>query len=201
MLPSEVVAFYAAGALNFACAISPPSNFDDESAAADIFGPDEGWGDEDVEPAVASRDLVDGGEVRLDSDDRIGAEEPVIAQAPVGIPSPSQPTAIEVALHWLTHLPYRSWCKWCVSAKRQNAPHHNLPNHSREVPLLVADYCYVRDARDEDLLTCFVGRLYPSKAIFASACDQKGADDPVVKRLSNFIKESGLSKMVYKTDQ
>ena len=113
-MPSEVVAFYAAGALNFACAISPPSNFDDESAAADLFGPDEGWGDEDVEPAVASRDLVDGGEVRLDSDDRIGAEEPVIAQAPVGIPSPSQPTAIEVALHWLTHLPYRSWCKWCV---------------------------------------------------------------------------------------
>ena len=38
-------------------------------------------------------------------------------------------------------------------------------------------------------------------AIFASICDQKGADDPVVKRLSRFIKESGLSKMVYKTDQ
>ena len=46
-----------------------------------------------------------------------------------------------------------------------------------------------------------MGRLYPSKAIFASACDQKGADDPVVKRLSNFIKDSGISKMVYKTDQ
>ena len=54
---------------------------------------------------------------------------------------------------------------------------------------------------DPDNVPRLLGRLYPSKAIFASACDQKGADDPVVKRLSNLIKESGLSKMVYTTDQ
>ena len=84
---------------------------------------------------------------------------PIIVQTPVGMPSPPKPTAIEVALHWLTHLPYRSWCRWCVSAKRRNAPQHGLPSHSREVPLLVADYCFLRDARDEDLLTCSVGQV------------------------------------------
>ena len=81
--------------------------------------------------------------------------------------------------------------------------------HLTKLPKLVgatslyfgADYCFIRDVDDPDNVPCLVGRLYPSKAIFASACDQKGADDPVVTRLSHLIKESGLSKMVYKTDQ
>ena len=141
---------------------------DDEAAAAELFGPDEGWEEDGGEPAVASGDVADGGEVRLDNVDEVVDEEPVIAQAPVGIPSPAIPSPEEVAQHWLTHLPHRSWCRWCVSAKRRNAPHHNLPNHSQEIPLLVADYCFVRDARDEDVLTCFVGRLYPSSPDFNS---------------------------------
>ena len=107
----------------------------DESELADLFGPDDGFGNEDDQPlpAVASRDIVDGGDLRIDDDDVAVSEEPVIAQAPVGIPSPAQPTAAEIALHWLTHLPYRSWCRWCVSAKRRNAPHHSLPGHTREI--------------------------------------------------------------------
>ena len=138
-------------------AVSPQIDVSDEAAAADLFGPNECGDDGDGdEPAVASRDVADGGEIRLDSAADDGVEES-IAQTPVGLSSPAKPSAIEVALHWLTHLPYRSWCRWCVSAKRRNAPHHSLPTHSREIPLLVADYCYLRDARDDDLLTCFVG--------------------------------------------
>ena len=181
-------------------AVSPSINLDDEAAAADLFGPDE-WGDGDGnEPAVASRDASDGGEVRLDSAADEGIEES-IAQTPVGLPSPSKPTAIEVALHWLTHLPYRSWCRWCVSAKRRNAPHHSLPTHSREIPLLVADYCFLRDHRDEDLLTCFVGRLYPSRALISIPCDSKGVDDYAVGRLSSFLKDCGINRLVHMCDQ
>ena len=184
------------------CAVSP-SHVVDESEVADLFGPDDGFGDEDGQPlpAVASRDVVDGGDLRIDDDDNAAVDEPVIAQAPVGIPSPAQPTAIEIALHWLTHLPYRSWCRWCVSAKRRNAPHYSLPRHSREIPLFVADYCFVRDSRDDDLLTCFVGRLYPSRALIAIPCDVKGPDDYAVGRLVSFLRDCGVKRLVYMSDQ
>ena len=46
-----------------------------------------------------------------------------------------------------------------------------------------------------------VGRLYPSRAVFATACDSKGADDESVGRLATFFSEAGLPKLVYKTDQ
>ena len=43
----------------------------DESELADLFGPDDGFGNEDDQPlpAVASRDIVDGGDLRIDDDD------------------------------------------------------------------------------------------------------------------------------------
>ena len=88
-----------------------------------------------------------------------------------------------------------------VFGRRNNTPHRTSRSGRRNLPLFCADYCFIRDVDDPDNVSCLVGRLYPSKAIFASACEQKGADDPVVKRLSNFIKESGIWKMVYKTDQ
>ena len=55
---------------------------------------------------------------------------------------------------------------------------------------------------DESPLTAMVGRLYPSRAIFATACDAKGIDDPeAVGRLATFLKEAGIPRLVYKTDQ
>ena len=61
--------------------------------------------------------------------------------------------------------------------------------------------CYARDELDKDLLTVMVGKLYPSKAQFASACDVKRAQDEVVGRLARFLHDVGVNKMVYKTDQ
>ena len=69
---------------------------------ADLFGPDEGF----AEDAVPSRDLGNEEELRVDIDD---SGEPELVQRPRGMPSPSQPTAEDIALHWLTHLPYRCW--------------------------------------------------------------------------------------------
>ena len=185
----------------FIAAVSPQIP-EDEDDVADLFGPDEGeWDEATAEPATPSRDIVDGGEVRIDDSYELDSDEPIVAQTPVGKPSPDTPTAEEVALHWLTHIPYRSWCRWCVSGKCRNAAHRQLPEHSREVPLLVADYCFLRDSRDEDVLTCFVGRLYPSRALVAIPCDVKGEDEYAVGRLVEFLRDCGISRMVYMCDQ
>ena len=63
------------------------------------------------------------------------------------------------------------------------------------------DYCFVRNNQDEDLLTILVGRLYPSRTIFACPVDMKGRDPVAVSRLGDFIKSNGLTKFVYKCDQ
>ena len=88
------------------CAIRP--RVEDEDAVAELLGDfDEPEGA--AEDAVSSIMVNDAEEVRLDIDDAVGETEPTIAQAPRGMPSPNQPTAEEIALHWLTHLRYRSW--------------------------------------------------------------------------------------------
>ena len=47
-----------------------------------------------------------------------------------------------------------------------------------------------------------VGRLYPSRAMFATSCDAKGVEDPeAIGTLASFFKEAGIPKLVYKTDQ
>ena len=50
----------------------------------------------------------------------VGDEEEIVAEtresvvAPKGLPSPSLPSKAEVEHYNLTHLPYRSWCPFCV---------------------------------------------------------------------------------------
>ena len=177
---------------SFICPLRPQS--DSEGIA-----PLDSWDsleDADVLVDPESRDNI-----APDIDEEVDLDSGVAVQIPRGLPSPPQPSKEEKARHDLTHINYRSWCPHCVFGRRNNTPHNTSQSSRRNIPLFCADYCFLRDIDDPDNVPCLVGRLYPSKAIFASICDKKGADDPVVKRLANFIKESGLSKMVYKTDQ
>ena len=52
------------------------------------------------------------------------------------------------------------------------------------------------------MATVYAGRLYPSRMVFATVVDPKGSqDDLAVSRLTAFIKETGYSQLVYKSDQ
>ena len=144
---------------------------------------------------VDARELVD-------NDDEVDAESGEVARVPRGLPEPSEPTAAMRARHNLTHWPYRSWCEHCVAARRANTKHPHSPSSDRTVPVFVSDYCFLRDSRDEDLATCFVGKIYPSRNMFASIVDCKGSGDELaVKQLANFFRENGVTEMVCKTDQ
>ena len=39
------------------------------------------------------------------------------------------------------------------------------------IPLLVLDYCCMCNAQDEDILTLLVGRVYPTRVVFAFPVD------------------------------
>ena len=69
------------------------------------------------------------------------------------------------------------------------------------IPFLVMDYCFIRNVQDEDLLTVLVGRLYPSRVVFAFPVDMKGHEPVATTKPSELIKAKGLTKFVYRCDQ
>ena len=118
------------------------------------------------------------------------------------VPQPKVPTAAQIAAHNLTHLPYRSWCPHCVAARRPNSHHRSASSEpQRSSPLLVAVYCFIRDNNDAECVTVLVARLYPSRSLLATVVDAKGPEQNAVARLARFLRDSGYSKVVYKSDQ
>ena len=93
-----------------------------------------------------------------------------------GLPSPNEPTVEERAIHNLTHIPYRSWCPYCVAGKRANTPHRRemVP---RTIPLLSADYGFISDPGGE-LVTLHVVCVFPFRIMFCIYRSWKGAIAP-----------------------
>ena len=135
-----------------------------------------------------------------DHGDVLDAQGDDVVQPALCLPCPVTPSAREVEIHNLTHMPYRSWCRHCVAARRPNSHHRSVPSH-RTLPLLAADYCFLGDSEDAEKVTVLVACLYPSRAILATIVPAKGPEPHAVARLATFIKESGYAKVVYKSDQ
>ena len=139
----------------------------------------------------------------VDLDDEVSGDNGEAARVPRPLPEPDEPTAAQRAQHNLTHWPYKSWCEHCVRSRRPNSQHRHSPSAStRTLPVFVADYCFLRDARDEDLTTIFVGRVYPSRNLFATVVSEKGGGDELaVKLFADFLRDNGVKHLVYKSDQ
>ena len=139
--------------------------------------------------------------------DVVGDEEEIVAETgesvvvPKGLPSPSLPSKAEVEHHNLTHLPYRSWCPFCVAARRKNNAHFANRGEGRAKPLFCADYCFVGETEDDENLSVLVGRVYQSTAMLAVPSEQKGHDEYAISRTAAFMKAEGLADLVYKSDQ
>ena len=54
---------------------------------------------------------------------------------------PGQPTATQVEDHRKTHLPFRSWCKWCVLGRGRGLQHRKSGTSS--VPVIGMDYFFL----------------------------------------------------------
>ena len=123
------------------------------------------------------------------------------ARAARPLPSPTAPSRAVRERHNLTHLPYADWCPFCVACRRPNTPHRASHESEREVPLLVADYGFVRNPEDQDVVTMLIIKVMPFKIFFSTVVDVKGPDPAVVKRVSRFILELGLVNFVYRADR
>ena len=109
------------------------------------------------------------------ADDEVLHEDGSVSRRPRGLPEPYVPDAATVARHNLTHWPYAPWCEHCVRSRRPNSSHFSSSSSpERNLPVFVADYCFLKDSKDDDATTVVVGELYPSRTVFASVVSEKG---------------------------
>ena len=87
-----------------------------------------------------------------------------------------------------------------MAAGRPNTQHRRI-DEERTVPLIASDYAYIRDSRDQSLLTILVAKVVPYGVVLAMAQDHKGVTNDNVERASNWLKDIGLTKFVVKSDQ
>ena len=160
---------------------------------------DDGW--EDLADAPIGVDEDAGGRDEVD-DGFIQDDEGEGHHQACKLPGPRAPSRDAMKKHNLTHWPYAPWCPWCIMGRRNAEPHFQCKDdRGRLLPLLVLDDCFMKHAEEGDLQTVLVGKLYPARKTFACVTDSKGMDEYAVSRMSEFIRQSGLTRFVYKSDQ
>ena len=84
---------------------------------------------------------------------------------------PRVPTAKEVALHELTHLPFRSWCDFCVACKSKSDPQRHLeggqPEERRSIPSIQVDYAFSKVETKDPVITILVAIDTQTKMVSA----------------------------------
>ena len=135
-------------------------------------------------------------EVALEED-----EEEEEARRAKSVTDPRVPSKTEVDEHNLTHLPFRSWCPWCIQGKARNVFHKRQGGEHHDVPHMVVDYCFLGDKEDEETLVVQVARDLDSKFLFSHAVPRKGlAHVHGAEELIKDIDDLGYGKMILKTD-
>ena len=63
------------------------------------------------------------------------------AEPPRAARDPGCPTEKQVEDHRLTHLPFRTWCKWCNLGRGRGLHHRQSPKS--EIPVVGVDYFFI----------------------------------------------------------
>ena len=158
-------------------------------------------------------------EVNIDEQDADDNIEPVKVAKDTKLPSKQ-----EVECHRCTHIPYRSWCRWCVMGRGRGVPHRG--GQESTVPLVGIDYFFItsggvhrrselehpetqegdealNNARKKgELIKCVLVRCFATKCLAAHCIPCKGADeeDYVAGLVAEDIMWLGHSELIIKGD-
>ncbi len=121
------------------------------------------------------------------------------------------PSKEEVRKHMATHVPFRSWCPFCVAGKAKNNQHRKQEKEDERIPTVSVDYMYMNDDReregrkdrdDRELgMPIMVIKDRKTRAVYAHVVPAKGNNQHAVKKLSQTLGELGHKKMILKSDQ
>ena len=162
---------------------------------------------EAIRPERKDLDICNGEAV--EASDGVDVRIPVPREKEFGLRNPRKlqdprlPSKKEVEEHNLSgHMPYRSWCTFCVMGRGKAAPHCKQ-TRGDGLPELHVDYCFM-PTENKPLATILVAKETMSKMIMATVVPMKGASiEFPVKRCFGFLKEMGLENadVVLKSDQ
>ena len=114
------------------------------------------------------------------------------------LPRPNEPTDQRRATHNLTHLPYRSWCEYCVKSKgREN---HSKGQTDRQ-PVIQVDYCFVNTGPDVGQRTVLTAVDVQTGLATAVVVPNKGRHQYSVAELKKFIYETGRTYGILQYDK
>ena len=137
---------------------------------------------------------------------------------------PGTPTESQVEEHRKTHMPFRSWCRWCVLGRGRGIVHTKSPHAS--APVLGIDYFFLTKGgavkRDEleypadtageealeaarssgDIVKCLIIRCFRNKVIFGHVVPKKGLDEQGVAcdHVLAALEWLGYSRVIIKSD-
>ena len=123
-------------------------------------------------------------------------------RAPVTKKGPGEPTEQEIKEHYVTHVPFRSWCPHCVAAAAKSSPHKKSEERDTSVPRQHIDYWFMRDERGGESTPVVVMKDEDTKGFGAHVVTVKGGVEWVATRLVEDIKAFGhCDKVILKSDQ
>ena len=104
-----------------------------------------------------------------------------------------EPSVKEVEEHMIDHLPYRSWCKFCVRGRCKGKAHktgegENNKIEGWEVPVISVDYAFMKKQNDNEDAgqPIIITRDRRDKWLSANVVPRKGVEDFAV---NGFVSE------------
>ena len=148
---------------------------------------------------IANADNIFGDEDAMKDDAETGGVK--------ALPSPWQPTALEVDEHMVSHCPWRAWCRHCV-AGRGKADHHRAleDEWAKQVPTLSLDYCFMGEKDDGNELSakcmpCLVDIDHKTRWIGSHVVPSKGTIHKYCEEvLAKSIELTGYNSLICKSD-
>ena len=138
--------------------------------------------------ALQPEDDVEGVEAHEDQPERGGRV----------LPAPRTPSRAEREAHDVTHMPYRSWCRFCVMGRGVERRHEARPaERDADRPKVHVDYAYLSG----DSTPVLVAKDRRTGLTFAAAVSRKGGGDPHAARLlARWIDALGCQEVTIRTD-
>ena len=93
------------------------------------------------------------------------------------LPKPVAPTKAQREAHELCHMPYATWCPFCVKARGQNQPHRKVKKHASDhtVPTVSGDFGFLTRQGEDKSNPFFVLRDHQTRVTFCHQVQGKSA--------------------------
>ena len=120
------------------------------------------------------------------------------------------PSGEEYEEHMRTHIPFRSWCEFCIKGKSKS-DHHRKNGGNKEDPLgdkiavVAIDYTFpmqkAEDRSEHGGMPILVMKNSLDKWVSGIVVPQKGACEYAVKAVARKVQNGGYNRIIMKSDQ